>query len=60
MKTFDQKFVEVINQNAHIIEDKMCQVISEDNMCPSYEGVSCLVCLKYIAEIIAKSQSITT
>lgn len=54
MATLDEKFNKCIKENSERIEENICHIINEEELCPCYEGVPCTECLKYALEILLK------
>lgn len=48
----DVKFRKIIQESNEGITIKICEVINENGVCPSSEGVLCTDCLKYALEIL--------
>jgi hypothetical protein len=54
MINLDEKFQKCIRKNSEIIEDKICHLVNEENLCPACEGVPCSECIKYALKILSK------
>ena len=48
----DVKFQQVVKENFPKMTDSICEVINENGVCPSSEGVLCTDCLKYALKIL--------
>lgn len=54
MELLGEKFNNIIIKNKDDIEHYICDIICDELLCPSDEGVSCIACMKHALEIIIK------